>query len=71
MGTVDMTHGLLHTLTGTEDMAHGYLICTSCYLNFLTGSLTQNVYYGTFSNVNNEVIVTNVKKLKISLIFHY
>ena len=32
-----------------------------CYLYFLVGNLTQNVYYGNFFNVSNEINVTNVR----------
>ena len=32
-----------------------------CYLNFLIGNLTQNVYNGNFLNVSNEINVTNVR----------
>ena len=37
------------------------LICASCFLYFLTGNLSQNVYNGKFSDVNNEFNVTNVR----------
>ena len=32
---------------------------TGCYLYFLKGNLTQNVYNGKFFNVSNEDILTN------------
>ena len=35
-------------------------VCASCYLNFWIANVTQNVYNGKFSNVNNEFYVTNV-----------
>ena len=44
-----------------------YVICAGCYLYFLVGNLTQNVYnHGNVSNTNNEFIVIisfNVSKL--------
>ena len=38
-----------------------YAYVDSCYLYFLIGNLTQNIYSGKFSNVNNEFIVTNAR----------
>ena len=35
-------------------------ICGCCYLYFLTGNLTQNVYNGRLFNVNNEFNVIDV-----------
>ena len=37
------------------------LICVGCYSYFLIGNLTQNVYSGRFSKVNNEFNVTDVR----------
>ena len=36
-------------------------MCAGCYLYFLVGNLTQNVYNGKFFNVSNEVEVTNAR----------
>ena len=36
------------------------LICAGCYLYYLIGNLTQDVYSRRFSHVNNEFNVTNV-----------
>ena len=37
------------------------LICAGCYLYLLIENLTQDVYNGIFSNVNNKINVPNVR----------
>ena len=37
------------------------LLCAGCDPHYSPENLTQNVYNGKFSNVDNELIVTNVR----------
>ena len=45
-------------------------MCQLSLIYFLAGSLTQNVFSGRFSNVNDKFNVTNVTNKTFSSIFH-